>query len=142
SITLAQVEEGFNVKHDISIPVSRIPDFVRAADAALAAAVPGVRFVNFGHLGDGNLHYNIQAPAEGDARAFVQQYEEQITAIVYDTVSAFGGSISAEHGIGELKRHKLPLHKSPVALELMHAVKSALDPLGTLNPGRVLAPQG
>ena len=142
SITLAQVEEGFNVKHDISIPVSRIPDFVRAADTALAAAVPGVRFVNFGHLGDGNLHYNIQAPAEGDARAFVQQYEEQITAIVYDTVSAFGGSISAEHGIGELKRHKLPLHKSPVALELMHAVKAALDPRGTLNPGRVLAPQG
>jgi FAD/FMN-containing dehydrogenase len=142
SITLAQVEEGFNIKHDISIPVSRIPDFVRAADAALLAAVPGVRFVNFGHLGDGNLHYNIQAPAGGDSRAFVQQHEEQITAIVYDTVSAFGGSISAEHGIGELKRHKLPLHKSPVALALMHAVKNAFDPLGTMNPGRVLARQG
>nr|WP_145551918.1 FAD-binding oxidoreductase [Variovorax boronicumulans] len=141
SITLAQVEEGFNIKHDISIPVSRIPDFVRAADAALAAAVPGVRFVNFGHLGDGNLHYNIQAPAEGDSKAFVTQYEEQITAIVYDTVSAFGGSISAEHGIGELKRHKLPLHKSPVALDLMRAVKTAFDPLDILNPGRVLARQ-
>ncbi|RCW70092.1 FAD-binding oxidoreductase [Pseudorhodoferax soli] len=142
SITLAQVEEGFNIKHDISIPVSRIPDFVRAADAALTQAVPGVRFVNFGHLGDGNLHYNIQAPAEGDSRAFVQQHEEQITGIVYDTVSAFGGSISAEHGIGELKRHKLPLHKSPVALDLMRAVKTAFDPLDILNPGRVLAPQG
>ncbi|KQP35198.1 FAD-binding oxidoreductase [Pseudorhodoferax sp. Leaf274] len=141
SITLAQAEEGLNIKHDISIPVSRIPDFVRAADAALLAAVPGVRFVNFGHLGDGNLHYNIQAPAEGDSRAFVQQHEEQITGIVYDTVSAYGGSISAEHGIGELKRHKLPLHKSPVALDLMHAVKNAFDPLGTMNPGRVLAPQ-
>ena len=141
SITLAQVEEGFNIKHDISIPVSRIPDFVRAADAALLAAVPGVRFVNFGHLGDGNLHYNIQAPAGGDSRAFVAQHEEQITAIVYDTVSAFGGSISAEHGIGELKRHKLPLHKSPVALDLMRAVKTAFDPLDILNPGRVLARQ-
>ena len=141
SITLAQVEEGFNIKHDISIPVSRIPDFVRAADAALAAAVPGVRFVNFGHLGDGNLHYNIQAPAGGDSKAFVAQHEEQITAIVYDTVSAFGGSISAEHGIGELKRHKLPLHKSPVALDLMRAVKTAFDPLDILNPGRVLARQ-
>ncbi|KQP02312.1 FAD-binding oxidoreductase [Pseudorhodoferax sp. Leaf265] len=141
SITLAQVEEGFNIKHDISIPVSRIPDFVRAADAALLAAVPGVRFVNFGHLGDGNLHYNIQAPAGGDSRAFVQQHEAQITGIVYDTVSAFGGSISAEHGIGELKRHKLPLHKSPVALDLMRAVKTAFDPLDILNPGRVLARQ-
>ncbi|GHC93976.1 D-2-hydroxyacid dehydrogenase [Pseudorhodoferax aquiterrae] len=141
SITLAQVEEGFNIKHDISIPVSRIPDFVRAADAALLAAVPGVRFVNFGHLGDGNLHYNIQAPAGGDSKAFVAQHEEQITAIVYDTVSAFGGSISAEHGIGELKRHKLPLHKSPVALDLMRAVKTAFDPLDILNPGRVLARQ-
>ncbi|CAN7652264.1 FAD-binding oxidoreductase [Pseudorhodoferax sp. LjRoot39] len=141
SITLAQVEEGFNIKHDISIPVSRIPDFVRAADAALATAVPGVRFVNFGHLGDGNLHYNIQAPAGGDSRAFVQQHEAQITGIVYDTVSAFGGSISAEHGIGELKRHKLPLHKSPVALDLMRAVKVAFDPLDILNPGRVLARQ-
>ena len=141
SITLAQVEEGFNIKHDISIPVSRIPDFVRAADAALATAVPGVRFVNFGHLGDGNLHYNIQAPAGGDSRAFVQQHEAQITGIVYDTVSAFGGSISAEHGIGELKRHKLPLHKSPVALDLMRAVKTAFDPLDILNPGRVLARQ-
>jgi FAD/FMN-containing dehydrogenase len=139
SITLAQVEEGVNIKHDISIPVSRIPDFVRTADAALAAAVPGVRFANFGHLGDGNLHYNIQAPAEGDAKLFVQQHEEQISAIVYDTVSRFGGSISAEHGIGELKCHKLPLHKSPVALELMRALKTAFDPLNTLNPGRVLA---
>jgi FAD/FMN-containing dehydrogenase len=121
--------------------VSLIPDFVRDADAALAAAVPGVRFVNFGHLGDGNLHYNIQAPAEGNARQFVQQHEDRISAIVYDTVSRFGGSISAEHGIGDLKRLKLPRHKSPVALALMRTIKAALDPQNTLNPGRVLSAQ-
>lgn len=138
SITLAQAEEGLNIKHDISIAVSRIPEFVRETDAALAAAVPGVRFVNFGHLGDGNLHYNIQAPADVDAKAFVEQFEDRITTIVYDMVSQYRGSISAEHGIGELKLHKLPLHKSPTALALMHAIKKAIDPLNTLNPGRVL----
>ena len=138
SISLAQAEEGLNIKHDISIPVSRIPEFVRQADAALAAAIPGVRFVNFGHLGDGNLHYNSQAPAEGDARAFLRAQEENVNTIVYDTVEQFDGSISAEHGVGELKRHKLVKHKSAVALGLMHAIKGALDPQGTMNPGRVL----
>ena len=138
SITLAQAEEGLNIKHDISIPVSRIPDFVREADAALAAAIPGVRFVNFGHLGDGNLHYNIQAPADGDARAFLRDQEENVNTIVYDTVQRFDGSISAEHGVGELKRHKLVKHKSPVALSMMRAIKQALDPQGLMNPGRVL----
>jgi FAD/FMN-containing dehydrogenase len=138
SITLAQAEEGLNIKHDISIPVSRIPDFVREADAALAAAIPGVRFVNFGHLGDGNLHYNIQAPAEGDAKAFLRDEEEHVNTIVYDTVQRFDGSISAEHGVGELKRHKLVKHKSPVALGMMRAIKQALDPKGLMNPGRVL----
>ena len=138
SISLAQAEEGLNIKHDISIPVSRIPEFVRQADAALAAAIPGVRFVNFGHLGDGNLHYNIQAPAEGDAKVFLSEQEENVNTIVYDTVQAFDGSISAEHGVGELKRHKLVKHKSPVALGMMRAIKGALDPQGTMNPGRVL----
>ena len=138
SISLAQAEEGLNIKHDISIPVSRIPEFVRQADAALAAAIPGVRFVNFGHLGDGNLHYNIQAPAEGDARAFLRAQEENVNTIVYDTVEQFDGSISAEHGVGELKRHKLVKHKSPVALGMMRAIKGALDPQGLMNPGRVL----
>ena len=138
SISLAQAEEGLNIKHDISIPVSRIPEFVRQADAALAAAIPGVRFVNFGHLGDGNLHYNIQAPAEGDAKVFLNEQEENVNTIVYDTVQAFDGSISAEHGVGELKRHKLVKHKSPVALGMMRAIKGALDPRGLMNPGRVL----
>ena len=138
SISLAQAEEGLNIKHDISIPVSRIPEFVRQADAALAAAIPGVRFVNFGHLGDGHLHYNIQAPAEGDAKVFLREQEENVNTIVYDTVQAFDGSISAEHGVGELKRHKLVKHKSPVALGMMRAIKGALDPQGLMNPGRVL----
>ncbi len=138
SITLAQTQEGHNVKHDISIPVSGIPAFVRAADAALRAAWPGIRFVNFGHLGDGNLHYNIQAPEPSDASAFVRAHEDQISAIVYDMVSKHQGSISAEHGVGELKRHKLAEHKSPVALQLMRSIKSAIDPLNTMNPGRLL----
>ncbi len=138
SITLAQTEEGFNVKHDISVPVSRIPEFVRQADAALSAALPGVRFVTFGHLGDGNLHYNIQAPAGSDAPTFVTAHEAAISTLVYDLVSQHAGSISAEHGVGELKRHKLPQHKSAVALNLMRAIKSAIDPLNTMNPGRVL----
>ncbi|MFT4192710.1 MAG: FAD-binding oxidoreductase [Comamonas sp.] len=142
SISLAQAEEGLNIKHDISIPVSSIPAYVREADALLTERIPGVRFVNFGHLGDGNLHYNIQAPVDGDPKAFLREREEEINTIVYDTVSKYQGSISAEHGIGELKRHKLPRHKSPVALTLMHAIKGALDPFNTMNPGKVLETQG
>lgn len=138
SITLAQVEEGFNIKHDISVPVSLIPAFVFEADALLSETWPGLRFVNFGHLGDGNLHYNIQAPADIDAKNFVQENENQISTLVYETVSKYRGSISAEHGVGDLKREKLPKHKSLVALNLMRAIKSAIDPLNTMNPGRVL----
>jgi FAD/FMN-containing dehydrogenase len=138
SIPLAQAEEGLNIKHDISVSVSRIPDFVRETDALLAREIPGVRLVNFGHLGDGNLHYNVQAPAGGDAAAFLREHEERVNALVYQSVDAFGGSISAEHGVGSLKVDKLEAHKSPVALSLMRAMKVALDPLNTLNPGRVL----
>ncbi|WP_374584988.1 FAD-binding oxidoreductase [Ideonella dechloratans] len=138
SISLAQSEEGLNIKHDISLPVSAIPAFVAQTDAALQARVPGVRLVNFGHLGDGNLHYNVQAPAGESAPAFLAAHEEAFNALVYDAVCRFGGSISAEHGIGALKREQLPQYKSPVALRLMRQVKSALDPLGRLNPRRVL----
>lgn len=138
SITLAQTEEGFNVKHDISVPISQIPEFVREADATLSAAFPGVRFVNFGHWGDGNLHYNIQAPEGVDATAFVQAHEEKISALVYKTVNQYQGSISAEHGVGSLKLHKLATYKSKVALHLMRVIKSALDPMSLMNPGRVL----
>ena len=138
SIPLAQLEEGPNIKHDISIPVSRIPEFVQTTDALLERALPGVRLVNFGHLGDGNLHYNVQAPAGHDAASFLRDHEAGVNTLVFDSAQRFGGSISAEHGIGRLKLDKLEQHKSPVALQMMRAIKRALDPTNLLNPGRVL----
>jgi FAD/FMN-containing dehydrogenase len=138
SIPLAQVQEGLNIKHDISVPVSAIPEFVRVTDALLEAAIPGVRLVNFGHLGDGNLHYNVQAPADVEAAAFLCGQEALVNRIVFDSVLAFGGSISAEHGVGSLKVDHLAHYKSPVALNLMRAIKQALDPQNLMNPGRVL----
>ncbi len=138
SIPLAQAEEGLNIKHDISIAVSRIPEFVATTDALLEAAISGVRLVNFGHLGDGNLHYNVQAPLEGDSKVFLRDREAQVNTIVYDSVARFEGSISAEHGVGSLKLDKLEQHKSPVALGMMRAIKQALDPQSVMNPGRVL----
>jgi FAD/FMN-containing dehydrogenase len=139
SITMAQATEGLNIKHDISIPVSRIPDFVAETDALLAQNVPGVRMVDFGHLGDGNLHYNVQAPEGADGQAFLREFEDKVNTLVFDQVKRFGGSISAEHGVGEQKVHKLPHYKEPTALAMMRAVKKALDPQNILNPGRVLA---
>jgi FAD/FMN-containing dehydrogenase len=138
SISMAQAEEGLNIKHDISIPVSNIPAFVRSTDALLQAQIPGVRLVNFGHLGDGNLHYNVQAPAEGDAAAFLRTQEERVNTLVFDAVVAHGGSISAEHGVGSLKVGHLEHYKSPVAMALMRNVKEALDPQNLMNPGRVV----
>ena len=138
SIPLAQAEEGLNIKHDISIPVSRIPAFCAETDALLQREIPGVRLVNFGHLGDGNLHYNVQAPADGDPKVFLREQEERVNTLVYDQVQRYQGSISAEHGVGSLKRDKLPHYKSPVALELMRAIKRALDPHNLMNPGRVI----
>ncbi len=138
SIPMAQSLEGLNIKHDIALPISLIPRFVASTDAALLQAFPGVRLVNFGHLGDGNLHYNVQAPAGGDAASFLRDHEATVNTIVYDAVDAFGGSISAEHGIGSLKRDELARRKSPVALQMMRAIKQALDPLNIMNPGRVL----
>ena len=138
SIPLAQAEEGLNIKHDISIPVSRIVAFVEQTDALLAREIPGVRLVNFGHLGDGNLHYNVQAPEGIDAAVFLRDQEDRVNTLVFDSVARFGGSISAEHGVGSLKADKLPRYKSPVALELMRAIKRALDPQNLLNPGRVI----
>ena len=141
SIPLAQAEEGLNIKHDISIPVSRIPEFVSVTDTLLQTALPGVRLVNFGHLGDGNLHYNVQAPEDGDAQAFLDTQEENVNTIVFDSVARFDGSISAEHGVGSLKVEKLEHHKSAVALGMMRAIKTALDPQDIMNPGRVLRAQ-
>ena len=138
AIPLAQSEEGLNVKHDIALPVSAIPGFCERTDAALRAAVPGVRLVNFGHLGDGNLHYNVQCPEGAEARDFLATHEHAVNRIVYDAVQAVGGSFSAEHGVGALKLQEMAERKSPVALGLMRAIKQALDPQGRLNPGRVV----
>lgn len=138
SITLAQAAEGPNIKHDVSVPISRIPEFVAQTDAQLQALAPGLRLINFGHLGDGNLHYNVQPPVGADAAAFVAAHEAAIGDAVYQSVHRFGGSISAEHGIGALKRDHLPHYKAPVALQLMQTIKQALDPQCLLNPGRVL----
>ncbi len=141
SIPLAQAEEGLNIKHDISVPISRIPAFVEYADALLQREIAGVRLVNFGHLGDGNLHYNVQAPAEGDAKAFLRDEEARVNDLVYEAVAKFGGSFSAEHGVGALKVDKLQQYQSPVALAMMRAVKGALDPRGLMNP-QCLLPVG
>ena len=138
SIPLAQATEGLNIKHDISIPVSHIPQFVEETDALLQAKIPGIRLVNFGHLGDGNLHYNVQAPAGADGPAFLKNHEDEVNTWVFDQVKAFNGSISAEHGIGSLKADKLAHYKDPTALAMMKAIKLALDPQNIMNPGRVI----
>jgi len=140
SIPLAQAQEGLNIKHDISIPVSRIPAFCEETDALLQQAIPGVRLVNFGHLGDGNLHYNVQAPVAVDAKKFLQNEEIRINELVFGAVGRYDGSISAEHGVGSLKAAHLPQHKDPVALSLMRRIKQAIDPQQLCNPGRVLSP--
>ena len=140
AIPLAQSEEGLNVKHDIALPVSAIPAFCQATDAALQARFPGVRLVNFGHLGDGTLHYNVQGPEGQDARDFLASHEDAINRVVYDAVQAHAGSFSAEHGVGTLKLGEMAERKSAVALGLMRAIKQALDPQGLLNPGRVIGP--
>ncbi len=138
AVPLAQAEEGLNIKHDISVPVSRIQAFCQVAEAALEREVTGMRLVNFGHLGDGNLHFNVQAPVASDAAAFLRDQETTVNRIVYDTVVAHGGSISAEHGVGALKVHEMAARKDPVALKLMQSIKAALDPQGIMNPGRVI----
>jgi FAD/FMN-containing dehydrogenase len=134
----AQRRDGRNIKHDVSVPISRIPDFLRATAAVLEARFPGVRPVAFGHLGDGNLHYNV-AHAPGQSEEALLAQEDAIHEAVHDSVHAHGGSISAEHGIGQTKCDVLPRYKSDVELDLMRRVKRALDPLGLLNPGKVLA---
>jgi FAD/FMN-containing dehydrogenase len=138
TIPLAQADEGLNIKHDISVPVSRIPQFVAETDALLQTKIPGIRLVNFGHLGDGNLHYNVQAPQGEDGAAFLRDFEDTVNTWVFDQVKAFNGSISAEHGVGSLKAEKLTHYKDPTALAMMKAIKQALDPQNIMNPGRVI----
>ncbi|MDX9706310.1 MAG: FAD-binding oxidoreductase [Azospira sp.] len=137
NISEAQKIEGISIKHDIALPVSRVAEFIERCDAALAAAFPGLRIVCFGHLGDGNLHYNQSKPSAQDNADFIAQ-TGSVNRIVHDLVHELGGTISAEHGIGQLKRAELPRYKSDVEMDLMRAVKRAIDPRGLMNPGKVL----
>ena len=137
NISEAQRREGPNIKHDIALPVSAIPAFLAECDAALARAFPGSRLVVFGHLGDGNLHYNLSAPEGMAANAFLAN-AEAANRIVHDCVARFHGSFSAEHGVGQLKRAELQRYKSAVELDLMRAVKAAFDPGNLMNPGKIL----
>ena len=139
TIPEAQKQDGASIKHDISVPVSRIPGFMEEAAAAAEAAVDGVRVCAFGHVGDGNLHFNMNQPVGGDPAAFLER-EDELNTIVHDAASRHGGSISAEHGIGQLKREALIHYKPAVAIELMRRIKAALDPDNLMNPGKVLAP--
>lgn len=137
SVSQALVREGKAIKHDISVPVAAIADFVAAADLAVAGAMPGIRPMVFGHLGDGNLHYNLMRPLAMTDEAFVAQ-GAMLTRIVHDETSRRDGSISAEHGIGQLRVDEMPVCKAPLELELMQALKRLLDPDGLMNPGKLL----
>jgi len=138
-ITLAQAQEGANLKHDITIPLSALDGFIRDTDALIRAEFPGVRIINFGHLGDGNLHYNIAPPPGIDHKEFNLANEKPIQELVYAQVERCKGSISAEHGVGQLKLDGLRAHKGEVAHELMRAIKKALDPQNILNPHKVIS---
>ncbi|HZQ11190.1 MAG TPA: FAD-binding oxidoreductase [Pseudolabrys sp.] len=128
---------GASIKHDVSVPVAAVPDFIAEADAAVTNFIPGCRTLPFGHVGDGNIHYNVMQPEGADKAKFLARWDE-VNAVVFAVVKKFGGSISAEHGVGIMKRDILPEYKDPVAIDLMRALKRTLDPNGILNPGKVL----
>ncbi|MGH6710108.1 MAG: FAD-binding oxidoreductase [Bradyrhizobium sp.] len=136
-MSAAQKPEGGSIKHDISVPVAAVPDFIEEANAAVVKLIPGSRPVPFGHLGDGNIHYNVSQPVGGKPEDFLARWHE-VNEVVFAIVLRMGGSISAEHGIGVLKRDELPDVKDKVAIELMRGIKAMLDPLGIMNPGKVL----
>jgi FAD/FMN-containing dehydrogenase len=141
-ISAAQKPEGGSIKHDVSVPVAAVPAFIAEANEAVVKLMPGARPVPFGHLGDGNIHYNVSQPkndgnSSGSAADFIARWHD-VNAVVFDIVLRMGGSISAEHGIGQLKAADLPGVKDPVAIELMRSLKAMLDPLNILNPGKVL----
>lgn len=137
-ISEAQNHEGPSLKHDISVPVSRIPEFIECTDKALQQDFPGVRIVSYGHVGDGNLHYNISKPL-ADTDASFRTHEHAIMQVIYRMTSAFNGSISAEHGLGQAKPEAAVRFKDPLEIELMRAIKRTLDPAGLMNPGKVFA---
>ena len=137
NIPESQKLDGVSVKHDVSVPVSLVPDMIARAGERLAERFPDVRIVAFGHVGDGNVHYNCSKSEAQDAKAFFAQAEE-VNHIVYDVVASLGGSISAEHGLGVLKREEIKRYKAPLELDLMRRIKATLDPAGIMNPGKVL----
>ncbi|MDO6962670.1 FAD-binding oxidoreductase [Rhizobium alvei] len=137
SMSEAQKPEGGSIKHDVSVPVSEIPAFMAEAEAAVLAAVPGARICAFGHLGDGNIHYNISQPVGADKAAFINRWRE-VNAIVHALVLKHGGSISAEHGIGQLKRDELAEIRPAIEIDLMRRIKRAFDPAGIMNPDKVV----
>jgi len=133
----AQVRAGANIKHDVSVPVSKVPAFIKRADAALLSLVPGAETLAFGHIGDGNVHYNLCPPPGADLVAFMAK-TEAVGKIVFDIAAEMDGSFSAEHGIGQLRRQALLKYRSPLEVEMMRSLKRALDPKGLMNPGKVL----
>lgn len=137
SMSPAQKPEGGSIKHDVSVPVSSIPAFMKEADAAVMRAMPGARICSFGHMGDGNIHYNISQPVGADKQAFLDRWRE-MNAIVHGIVLKYNGSISAEHGIGQLKRDELAEVRPAIEIELMRRIKHAFDPAGIMNPNKVL----
>ncbi|MBU0622117.1 MAG: FAD-binding oxidoreductase [Gammaproteobacteria bacterium] len=138
NIAEAQKTEGISIKHDISVPISRAAEFIMLANAALRSAFPGIRIVAFGHLGDGNIHYNASMPDAAENKTFIEQHEPAVHRMVYEVVARLDGSISAEHGLGQLKRDEITHYKSPLELEMMRNIKRTLDPHGLMNPGKVI----
>ncbi len=136
-ISQAQVRAGKAIKHDIALPISSLAPFAAQAEADVLACMPDARIINFGHLGDGNLHYNVLLPADVDAHTLKRRTHE-LNGVVHQLVTTYGGSISAEHGVGQLRRDELRIYKSPVEMELMLRIKQAMDPNHIMNPGKLL----
>ncbi|WP_332700440.1 FAD-binding oxidoreductase [Devosia sp.] len=133
-----QSKEGASIKHDVSVPIAAVPQLIAEGSAAAERLFPGIRPVPFGHMGDGNIHFNFSQPADADPKGFMAASDERMHEAIYEIVLRLGGSVSAEHGIGQLKRELLRQVKDPVALDMMRAIKTALDPKGILNPGKML----
>ena len=138
NIAEAQKAEGISIKHDISVPVSRVAEFLNQASTELRDTYPGIRIVAFGHMGDGNIHYNISMLDAALNQAFIQQREHEVNRIVYEVVRELEGSIAAEHGVGQMKREEITHYKSELEMELMRSVKRTFDPHGLMNPGKVI----
>jgi len=140
SFSEAQKRESASLKHDVSVPIDAIPELIARGSAAVGSLVQGIRPVPFGHLGDGNVHFNFSAPKNADAKSFLSRREE-IARVVHDIVASLGGSISAEHGLGVMKRDEILRYKSTAELETMRRLKRTLDPNDILNPGKVIRGQ-